>query len=214
MSRIHRNGYRQGKIERNHLPESLDGVAGKGALGPAEGRGNGGGTGRDGSGSVITSKSKRIGCIGLSCCQGPFQPGGFREKWAETRKPPGWAALGWCYGRTILGRRVIPTVPKSRRWNSANHVWRIGGIPRHDKRPISRRKGPRRNNRIVWRAPSAPHRHGGPTAAGQPEDRLRPAIHDLACGSGNRHGWRDRPTVRPLERLFRARHSMSLCCFQ
>jgi hypothetical protein len=80
MSRIHGNGYRPGKRQENHLPASLDGAAGGGALLVADGRGNAGGAERDGSGSVITSKSKRMGCIGLSWCQGPFQPGEFREK--------------------------------------------------------------------------------------------------------------------------------------
>jgi hypothetical protein len=34
----------------------------------------------------MTSKSKRMGCIELSWCQGPFQPGEFREKDAENTK--------------------------------------------------------------------------------------------------------------------------------
>jgi hypothetical protein len=75
------------------------------------------GAGRGGTGPLITSKSKReVGIKGSWVDdRGPLQHQAIFEDnhGQETRKPPGWAALGSCYGRTILGRRRIPTVPKS-----------------------------------------------------------------------------------------------------
>lgn len=76
-----------------------------------------------GTGPLITSKSNLVVVMKAPGCgtEGRSGSGEFRWRTQETRKPPGGAAFGSCYECTILCRRGIPAVPKSRNGGDAKH---------------------------------------------------------------------------------------------
>jgi hypothetical protein len=93
----------------------LPGVPG-GFCGGEGGFASGFGAGRMGAGPVMTSKSKLLRCMEISFVldQRPFQIQRISMQHAGNMKAAGRGGFGSCYGCTILGRREIPAVPKSR----------------------------------------------------------------------------------------------------